>query len=444
MAKSTEWGSRIGFILASAGSAIGLGAIWKFPFWAGANGGGNFIIPYIIFTFTIGVALLMAEASVGRAGRGSAVQAMKKMGGPFFAIAGFIGVISSFLILSYYSVVGGWCVSYLIGSLTNSVLSSDEETLKEGFAVLVSDPVKNVFWHFCFLTLTCGVVALGVEKGIERIAKFLMPLLFILMVVILIRSLTFPGAMKGVEFLFAIHPETMSASTILNALGFTFFSLSLGCGTIVTYGCYVKETTDIPSSSGWIAFLALLGSILSGLMILPAVFAFGLDPNAGPGLVFVTLPIVFDHFPGGAFFAVLFYICLLTAALTSSISMLEVVIAYLGNEWNVRRPRGCFACWIALFLFGCVSALSFGPWSDVKVFGKTLFDALDFLSSNILLPMGGLFIALLTGWIAWPKFKEQLNYVKNRGTAYTTFIHAMVAIIAPIVVLLVIYQGCFA
>ena len=271
-----------------------------------------------------------------------------------------------------------------------------------------------------------------------------MPLLFILMVVILIRSLTFPGAMKGVEFLFAIHPETMSASTILNALGFTFFSLSLGCGTIVTYGCYVKETTDIPSSSGWIAFLALLGSILSGLMILPAVFAFGLDPNAGPGLVFVTLPIVFDHFPGGAFFAVLFYICLLTAALTSSISMLEVVIAYLGNEWNVRRPRGCFACWIALFLFGCVSALSFGPWSDVKVFGKTLFDALDFLSSNILLPMGGLFIALLTGWIAWPKFKEQLNYVKNRGTAYTTFIHAMVAIIAPIVVLFVIYQGCFA
>ena len=186
MAKSTEWGSRIGFILASAGSAIGLGAIWKFPFWAGANGGGNFIIPYIIFTFTIGVALLMAEASVGRAGRGSAVQAMKKMGGPFFAIAGFIGVISSFIILSYYSVVGGWCVSYLIGSLTNSVLSSDAETLKEGFAVLVSDPVKNVFWHFCFLTLTCGVVALGVEKGIERIAKFLMPLLFILMVVILI------------------------------------------------------------------------------------------------------------------------------------------------------------------------------------------------------------------------------------------------------------------
>ena len=441
MAKSTEWGSRIGFILASAGSAIGLGAIWKFPFWAGANGGGNFIIPYIIFTFTIGVALLMAEASVGRAGRGSAVQAMKKMGGPFFAIAGFIGVISSFIILSYYSVVGGWCVSYLIGSLSNSVLSSDAETLKEGFAVLVSDPVKNVFWHFCFLTLTCGVVALGVEKGIERIAKFLMPLLFILMVVILIRSLTFPGAMKGVEFLFAIHPETMSASTILNALGFTFFSLCVGCGCMMTYGSYLPQGSRILKSCAQIVGLTTAASILGALMVMPAVFAFHLDPAAGPGLTFVTMPVIFAQLPFGGLFAVAFFACLTFAALTSSVSMLELDTAFLVDEFHVSRTTGAIISTLVIMVIGFFCALSFGPLADTKFLGKNVFDWCDFLTSNISLPIGGLIVALLAGLVVWPKFREALSVPPVPSDRWFRIFRLLLVVACPILVVIVLVTG---
>lgn len=436
-----QWGSRLGFILASAGSAIGLGAIWKFPFWAGTNGGAAFIIPYIIFTFTIGIALLIAELALGRAGRGSAVSALKQTGGPFFALMGGVAVLTSYIILSYYSVVGGWCFSYLFDSIRGDLVTNDAKLLSDNFGALVSNGTVNIAWHFVFLSATCGVVALGVVHGIERLAKYLMPTLFILMLFIIIRSVTLPGAGAGIEFLFKLDWSTVTWSSILNAMGFTFFSLSLGCGIMVTYGSYLKTNTDIPNSTLWVSYLAVQTAILAGLMILPAVFALGQNPNAGPGLVFITIPLVFSQIPFGWLFAILFYICLLTAALTSSVSLLEVIIAYLQNEWHLKRGISTLLCYVSLFFLGSVSALSFGSWSHLTVGGKNIFDLLDYVCTNIMMPVGGLTIAVLAGWYAWPQVKEQLNMVKKYSDGFNQFIRFALMVLSPLLVVVVIATG---
>lgn len=438
---ATTWGSKVGFILAGAGSAIGLGSIWKFPFWAGTNGGAGFIIPYIFFTFTIGIALLIAELTVGRAGRGSAQHALKKLGGPTFSVLGGIAVLTSFVILSYYSVVGGWCVKYLVGSIGGGLISSDPQVLKDTFGALVSDGAANTGWHIAFLTLTCGVVALGVVNGIERLSKFLLPTLFILMVVIMVRSLMLPGAMEGVKFLFDFSFDKLTWMGLLNAMGFTFFSLSLGCGIMVTYGAYLKDSTDVPNSSLWISWLAVQTALLAGLMIMPAVFAMGQDPNAGPGLVFVTIPYIFSQIPMGWGFMILFNVCLLVAALTSSVSLLEVCIAYLVNDWHMKRVPASILCYVGLALLGTVSALSFGAFSDFTIFGRIFFDFLDWFCSNIMMPLGGLAVALLAGWKVWDKTREQINLVKPYSEAFNTFVHFTLRFLAPILVLVVIATG---
>jgi len=439
--KTTEWGSRIGFILAGAGSAIGLGAIWKFPFWAGTYGGSAFIIPYIFFTFTIGVALVMAELAIGRAGRGSAVSAMKRLGGPAFAILGGIGVLTSFIILSYYSVVGGWCVKYLFDAFSGSLVTDDPKLLVDSFGALVSDPSANIGWHLTFLTLACSIVALGVIAGIERISKYLLPLFFLLMLFITGRSLTLDGAMQGVDFLFNFSFSKLTWESVMNAMGLTFFSLSLGCTILVTYGLYLRNSTDIPSSACWISWLAIQTGILAGLMIMPAVFAMGQDPKAGPGLVFVTVPLVFSQIPMGEVFAALFYVCLLVAALTSAISLVEVVVAYLCNEWHMRRVSATLLIYISAFTLGGASALSFGPWSGVTVGGKILFDLLDYVCTNIMMPVGGMAIAILAGWIARDQFRSQLSLVRSYSQTTLDFLSVAVRILAPIMVLLVLISG---
>lgn len=437
----STWSSRLGFILASASSAIGLGAIWKFPYWAGTNGGAAFIIPFLIFTFTIGVVLVMAECAMGRAGRGSAVHALKNMGGPVFAFVGGLAVLNAYIILTYYSVIGGWCVSYLFESILGNVLSNDAKVLADQFNGLVTDGPTNVFFMFLFLTATCGVVALGVEKGIEMIAKYLMPILFVLMVLIIIRTMMMPNAWEGMQFLFSFNWEQVSAQSILNAMGFTFFSLSLGAGILVTYGAYLSKNTDIPSSSVWVAFLATQAALLAGVMIIPAAFAFGMDPAAGPGLVFITIPMIFEHMPAGAFLAVAFYICLGIAAITSSVSLLEVVVAYLINEWHMHRRSATILCWGTLFVFASIQALGFSTFADFTVAGMSLFDFSDYVCSNILMPLGGLSIAALAGWIAWPTMKAQMVLIKDHNPIYIGWIRLTITILAPALVAIVLISG---
>lgn len=437
----SAWSSRLGFILASASSAIGLGAIWKFPYWAGTNGGAAFIIPFLIFTFTIGVVLVMAECAMGRAGRGSAVHALKNMGGSVFAFVGGLAVLNAYIILTYYSVIGGWCVSYLFESILGNVLSNDAKVLADQFNGLVTDGPTNVFFMFLFLTATCGVVALGVEKGIEMIAKYLMPILFVLMVLIIIRTMMMPNAWEGMQFLFSFNWEQVSAQSILNAMGFTFFSLSLGAGILVTYGAYLSKNTDIPSSSVWVAFLATQAALLAGVMIIPAAFAFGMDPAAGPGLVFITIPMIFEHMPAGAFLAVAFYICLGIAAITSSVSLLEVVVAYLINEWHMHRRSATILCWGTLFVFASIQALGFSTFADFTVAGMSLLDFSDYVCSNILMPLGGLSIAALAGWIAWPTMKAQMVLIKDHNPIYIGWIRLTITILAPALVAIVLISG---
>ena len=278
------WGTRLGFILASAGSAVGLGAIWKFPYMAGTNGGSVFMLPYIFFTLTVGVALLLAEFAMGRAGRRGAVGSLNRAAGKPWGIFGGIGVFTVFLILSFYSVVGGWCIKYLWDAMLGIGLTTDAKVLNANFGSFVSDMVSSYGYLLLFLCLTAYVVMNGVQQGIEKIAKILMPLLFILMVILIIRGVTLPGGWAGVEFLFTPRWEDFNGTALFNAMGFCFFSLSLGAGTMITYGSYLNPKADLPSSVGWVAFLAILSSILGGLMVMPAVFAFHLDPTAGPGL----------------------------------------------------------------------------------------------------------------------------------------------------------------
>ncbi|WP_228369849.1 sodium-dependent transporter [Laribacter hongkongensis] len=340
MARS-QWGSRLGFILAAAGSAIGLGAIWKFPYVAAQNGGGAFLLIFLAFVFTLGVTLMMAEMAMGRAAHDSAVGTFRKLGGKPWSVVGYICVLVGFLILSFYSVVGGWTIAYLVKSIGGTALSSDPKALGEAFGRFIANPTEPLWYHAGFMALTVGVVLGGVQHGIEKLSKFLMPALFILMLGLIVRGLTLPGAMEGVAYFLTPDFSRVTASTVIDALGLAFFSLSLGMGAMITYGSYVQSSTSIPGSAMWVVTLTTLVCFLAGLMVLPAVFAFGFDPSAGPGLTFITMPAVFSHMVGGQFFAIAFFTLLLVAALTSSVSLMEVVTSFMIDEFGMKRVPGC-------------------------------------------------------------------------------------------------------
>ena len=297
----SAWSSRLGFILAAAGSSVGLGAIWKFPYMAGTNGGSIFMLPTIAFALTIGLALLMTEMCMGRTSRGGAGTAFRKLGTPLTRFFGPVSVLTGALVLGFYSVVGGWCTHYLLASLTGNLAADDPQALRAAFEAFAADPYEAAGCHVLFLSATALVVLAGVQKGIERVGKVLMPLLFILMLVLIGRGLTLPGAIEGVKFLFKPDWEAFTGEALLNAMGFAFFSLSVGSGSMMNYGSYLSKDVNIGPATLWIVVLAVMASVLGGLMIMPAVFAFGLSPDAGPGLTFATMPAVFSHMPLGSF-----------------------------------------------------------------------------------------------------------------------------------------------
>lgn len=438
------WGTRLGFILASAGSAVGLGAIWKFPYMAGTNGGSAFIFPYIVLTIAIGFIVLMIEMALGRASRGGAAHALRLFGGPFWGGVGKISVLTGFLILSFYQVIGGWCLNYLFDACIGQGLITDTAMLGSHFDNFVTDGPRAVFMQLAFLTLTAGVIVFGVEKGIERISKLLMPTLFILMLCLIVRGLTLPHAWGGVEFMFKFDPEAFNGSSLLNAMGFAFFSLSLGSGSMMNYGSYLSDKANLPTSVAWISFLAVLASILGGLMIMPAVFAFSLDPAAGPGLTFVTMPAVFAQLPFGQGFAILFYICLVVAALTSAISILEMSVQFLVDEYHISRRNSIMLNTIALSVLGVVCALSFGALSGYKLAGKTFFDLLDFLTSNVGMPIGAMGIAIVGGYLVWPVMKKQLTLTSPMNDKVLVTTHFLIRFIVPCVIVVIAGAGLFS
>ena len=442
MSSRDLWTSRLGFILASAGAAVGLGAIWKFPYMAGTNGGSAFIIPYILFCFTLGMFLLLAEMVVGRAGRAASINSMIRVGkAKFWGIFGTVGIATGFLILTFYSTIGGWCVAYAVDAMMGNGLITDLSQLGSHFNSFASDPVLGIFYQVVFMLMTAGVVVFGVQAGIERLAKYLMPTLFILMIILIIRGLTLPGAWQGVDFMFSFNWEQFNADSLFNAMGFCFFSLSLGAGTMITYGTYLNPKADLPSSVGWVAFLGIMSSILGGLMVMPSVFAFHLDPSAGPGLTFVTMPAVFAQMPFGQLFAVFFYICLMVAALTSSVSMLEACTALLTQTFMVKRNTAIVVTTVLAALVGLAATLSFGAWSDVLFFGKNVFDLLDYVTSNVGMPLSTFGIAIAAAWVAWKTTAKELQSARTLSPATLTTVRILIGIVSPLFVLVVAAGG---
>ncbi len=441
-AQRKTWTSRIGFVLASAGAAVGLGAIWKFPYMAGTNGGSAFLFPYILMTLTVGAALLIAEVALGRAGRGGIVTAYRNLAGRAWVPAGYLGVLTGFLVLCFYSAIGGWTLAYFAEAVTGSGLIADQKELGAHFGAFVSDPVLALGFQWLFLLINGLIVALDVTKGIERISKVLMPLLFVMMLVLIGRGLMLPGATAGLEFLFRFDPSAFTWSALLQAMGFTFFSLCVGCGCMLTYGSYLDKGSNLVGGCLWITFLAVVSSILGGLMIMPSVFAFGLDPTAGPGLTFITMPAVFAQLPFGQFFAVIFYLCIVVAAVTSSVSMIEIVVAFLVDEHRLSRSAAAMLATLALAIVGALPCLSFGKLSDITFFGgKTIFDMFDFFTSNISLPIGGLIILWLAGQKCWPMIRDDISQNGNLSVGTLKFLRIMMIGFSPILVTIVLISG---
>ncbi|PTX65041.1 NSS family neurotransmitter:Na+ symporter [Melghirimyces profundicolus] len=395
-----QWTSKFGFILASIGSAVGLGSIWRFPFVTGENGGGSFVLIYLLCVLFLGLPVLLSEIVLGRSTQRNPVGALRLQGpGTFWFLGGYIGILATGIILAFYSTVGGWTLFYTWQSILGNLGGLSIGEAETRFTAFISDPVIPVLWQALFMILTMGICLFGLQNGIERTNKFLMPMLGILLSILVIRSITLPGAMEGVRFILYPDWSDVSFTTIFEALGMAFFSLSVGAGTMITYGSYLSKKESIPSAVGNVVVFSTLVSLAAGLAIFPAVFSLGYEPSAGPPLVFITLTAVFAQMPAGGLFAVLFFFLLSMAALTSSISLLEVPLRYFEDEHNLSRQKGTILIGGLIFLLGIASTLSFSTWSHVKgIAGLPIFESMDFVASNVLLPLGGLVIIIFSAW----------------------------------------------
>ena len=395
-----SFGSKFGTLVAMAGSAVGLGNLWRFPYLVGENGGAAFIIVYILLSFLICLPIFVSEFIIGRRSQKNAFAAFRDLSdGSAWRWVGLFTVIVPLIVLSYYSVIGGWSVEYLIKSLTFSFTGGSSRTqISTMFSGFVSSTWAPLGVHTVFLLITTVVVMIGIKDGIEKFSKVMMPLLFVIVLTIAIYSVTLPGASAGIDYLF--HPDfsKIDAKACAAALGQAFFSLSLGFGTILTYASYASKSDNIMTQSASTAISDLMFALIAGVAIMPAVFAFGIDPQSGPGLVFETLPYVFGQMPAGGVVAILFFLALLVAALTSSISMLEVAVAYLMEEKKFSRLTACITLFVICWIVGALCSLSFGPLSHIKIDGGNLFDFFDSLSSNVLMTLGSLFTVLFVGW----------------------------------------------
>ncbi|QCR28092.1 sodium-dependent transporter [Priestia megaterium] len=439
MSQNEQWTSKLGFILASAGSAIGIGAIWKLPYVAGTSGGGAFFLLFILFTAIIGLPLLLAEFVLGRHTQKEAIRAYDAVApGSLWKGIGYLGVITCFILLSFYSVVGGWILQYIFASVTGQLNGvSDYGSL---FNSTIANPTSAVISQFVFLLLTIVVVARGIQNGIEKANKILMPALFILFIIIIIRSLTLDGAMEGVSFFLYPDFSKLTSQTILFAMGQAFFSLSVGVSVMVTYSSYLSKQQNLPKSAISISALNILISLLAGLAIFPAVFSMGVKPTEGPGLLFIVLPSIFEQLPFGIVFQTFFLALFLFATLTSAFSMLEIIVASLAKGEQHKRIKLSWISGLLIFVVGIPSALSYGLLSDVSIFGKSIFDAFDFLVSNILMPLGALLIAIFVPWkmkkdVLIEEFKHGSANVKRWFSLWLLAIRYIVPVLIIIVFL---------
>lgn len=441
MKKQEQWSSKIGFILAAAGSAIGLGAIWKFPYMAGTNGGGVFFLLFILFTILIGAPILLAEFFIGRRTQKDAISSFQALAPKTaWPIVGTVGVIAAFIILSFYSVVGGWVLSYMWRTAAGVI--SQDMNFDALFGEIISNPVEVLIAQALFMIMTIMVVQGGVQKGIERASTFMMPALFILFIALVIRSLTLPGAMEGVRFLLSPDWAYLNGQTALTALGQAFFALSIGVSVMVTYASYLDKKEDMTRSAFSVAGLNIVISLLAGLVIFPAVFALGYEPGQGPGLVFVVLPAVFGQMPFGSLFFFVFLVLLLFATLTSAFSILEIVVAAVTKQDAGKRKKAAWLTGLAIFIVGIPSALSFGVLSHITILNRSIFDFADFMTSSIAMPLGALFIALFTGFkMKKAEVQEEVLRGSSMSMALFNTWYVLVKFVAPAAILFILLQS---
>lgn len=442
--KHGEWSSRFAFILAATGSAVGLGNIWKFPYITGQHGGGAFVIIYLLCVVLIGIPIMMAEIMMGRRGRQSPINTMRRLtteagGNSRWHYLGWLSVVAGFLILAYYSVIAGWAMAYIFKAMLGQFFNSDSDTIKLLFEQLMANPFQQIFWHSLFMLITLQVVMRGIHNGLEKSVRFLMPALFFILMILIAYAMTSGSYQQGIEFLFTPDFSKIDSNAVLTAMGHAFFTLSLGMGAIMVYGAYLPRSVSIAKTTFIIAGADTIVALLAGIAIFPLVFANHLEVSSGPGLIFQTLPLAFGHMSGGWLFGILFFILLFLAALSSSISLVEPAVAWLEEHKNIERRVACIWSGSICWLLGVAVVLSFNRWADVRFFGKNLFELLDYLTANLMLPLGGLGIAVFAGWVmktsrtqqeldlpeaGFPLWQFAIKYIAP-GAVFLVFLHVL-------------------
>ncbi|OWW21980.1 sodium-dependent transporter [Noviherbaspirillum denitrificans] len=451
MSEHTHHGKRDGFssafgvLAATLGSAVGLGNIWKFPTLTGANGGASFLLVYLMATLLVGLPVMIAEISMGRKAKANPVSALIALAParqPWWLI-GAAGMLASFLILSFYSEVVAWVFAYVLKALSGSILTSDRTVTEAAFGALISDPVQSLVWQWVVLAFMGGILLMGVAKGIEALTKKLMPLLFLLLVLLCAVSLSLDKAADGLAFLFNPDFSKLTAGVALTALGLAFFKLSIGMGTMMTYGSYFRDDQDIPGTAFRVMCADLCVSMLAGIAIFPAVFTFGFEPAAGPALVFITIPAVFSQIPMGQVLMTVFFVLTAIAATGATLSLMEVPVLILQERFALSRRKATALTLALLAVSGSLCALTNSTLSGFKLFGLNLFDLFDFVSSNLILPAGGIFIALFAGWVwGFDRFSQALsNDGQLRNGALARVVFFLLRYVSPLLILIVMLKG---
>ena len=439
-----HWSSKIGFILATAGAAVGLGSLWKFPYVAGVNGGGAFVLLYLLFTLIIGLPVFIAELIIGRKTQKSSILAFPALGNKNenWKGLGWLNFLTTLIILSYYCVIAGWVLSYIFMSLNKFSDGKSPEQIQEAFTLLQSSPGITLLWFGLYLLINLGIICSGVKKGIEHFAKILMPALFIILIGMLFYSMTLPGFNKALKFVFYPNFSNLSTQGVLSALGMAFFTLSIGLGINITYGSYMEKSENVTSNSVIITSMTVFVSLIAALVIFPIVFSYDMPPAQGPGLVFKTLPVIFAKLPATVILSTLFFSLVLFAALTSTIALLEVLVANIIENYDINRTKAAIFLTVIIFFLGIPSALSetgilFPNWT--KIYSKSFFDTVDYLSSNWMMPISALLTAIFVGWFTDKKtMKSQLIQKTSLSPSVATAWFFMVKYIAPILVIIII------
>lgn len=441
--KRDGFGTKLGIIAAAAGSAIGLGNIYRFPCEVGENGGAAFLLVYLAVVIFLGIPVMLSELVIGRRSQSNSVGAFKKLApNTKWPFVGYMGVLCGFLIFAFYSTVSGWTLEYIVKSVTNSFHGKDLATIQQEFSAFHDMGWRNVMWQCIFIFLTGFVIFRGVQNGIEKTSKILMPVLLAILIVLGIRSMLLPGAKEGLVFLFKPDFSKITGKVLIEALGQGFFSLSLGMGVLITYGSYVKKDDNLTSTAFSVVIADTAIAILAGLVIFPAAFSFGVKPEAGMGLVFNTLPMLFNQMAGGYWFCLIFFVLLAIAALTSTISLLEVLVAYLSEELHLKRQWATVIACAGSMLLGTFASLSLMSDTPFVIGGHSVFDLLDFISSNVLLPLGGVAIVIFVGWkLGKAKFFEELTNEGTLKASLKKFFFFIIRYVAPIAIAIVFISG---